>query len=134
MGTTVGIGGVIGANTALVSNAKADCDVAAIGFVESKTSPVVGVGVITGAHRSTSSLVDKCKVGGRYALVEKDGQPDWITISPSLFQEEDAGGEVVVVPGFAPFWTKIYGGIGDETTVDNCTYESANPAVAPVAL
>ena len=134
MGTTVGIGGVIGANTALVSNAKADCDVAAIGFVESKTSPVVGVGVITGAHRSTSSLVDKCKVGGRYALTEKNGQPDWITLSPSLFQEEDAGGEVVVVPGYAPFWTKIYGGTGDETTVDDCTYESANPAVAPVAL
>ena len=91
--------------------------------------------VVVGVHRSTTAaLVDKCKVGGRYALTEKDGQPDWIIISPTLFQEEDAGGDVVVIPSYAPFWTKIYGGIGDETTVDNCTYESANPVVSPVAL
>lgn len=132
LGTATYVGGVAGNTTALISNAKADCDVAAIGLVEASGS--VGVGMITGVHRGSSALVDKCKVGGRYALAEKNGQPDWITISPELFQEEDAGGDVVVIPGFAPFWTKIYGGTGDEKTVDGCTYESANPAVAPVAL
>ena len=133
VGAITYVGGVVGRTDALVSNAAADCDVAAIGLVEE--SGKVGVGMITGVHRSaTAALVDKCKVGGRYALTEKDGQPDWIIISPTLFQEEDAGGDVVVIPGYAPFWTKIYGGIGDETTVDNCTYESANPVVSPVAL
>ena len=133
LGTATYVGGVAGITTALISNAKADCDVAAIGFVEE--SGKVGVGMITGVHRSTANpQVSKCKVGGRYALAEKNGQPDWITLSPELFQEADASGEVVVIPGFAPFWKKIYGGTGDETTVDDCTYESANPAVAPVAL
>ena len=133
IGATAFVGGVVGNTVVTISKAKADCDVAAIDFVE--VSGKVGVGMITGAHRSTTTpLVDACKVGGRYALAEKNGQPDWITISPELFQEEDAGGDVVVIPGFAPFWKKIYGGTGDETTVDGCTYESANPAVAPVAL
>ena len=133
LGATAYVGGVVGYPTALISNAKADCDVAAIGFTEA--SDKEGVGMITGVHRSAANpQVSKCKVGGRYALTEADGQPNWITISPTLFQDVDAGGDAVVVPGFAPFWTKIYGGTGDETTVDDCTYESANPAVAPVAL
>ena len=136
LGTATYVGGVVGNTAVLISNAAADCDVAAIGLVEE--SGKVGVGMITGVHRSaTAALVDKCKVGGRYALTEKDGQPDWITLSPSLFQEEDAGGEVVVISGFAPFWTKIYGGNWEDANADNCdncTYESANPAVAPVAL
>ena len=79
-------------------------------------------------------MVDKCKVGGRYALAETDGQPDWITISPELFQDVDAGGDAVDMPGFAPYWTKIYGGAWAEATsgnCDNCTYESATPAVKP---
>ena len=136
--TAAYIGGVVGYTTQVISNAKVDCDIAAIGFVESKVDPIVGVGMITGAHRgTTSALVDACKVGGRYALVEKGGQPDWITISPELFQEEDANGDVIALPGYAPFWTKIYGGNWAEThagNCDNCTYESANPAVSPVAL
>ena len=136
LGTVAYVGGVVGNTTALISNAAADCDVAAIGLVEA--SGKAGVGMIVGVHRgTTAALVDKCKVGGRYALVEKNGQPDWITISPSLFQEEDAGGDVVVIDGFAPFWTKIYGGIWEDANAgncDNCSYESANPAVAPAAL
>jgi hypothetical protein len=132
IGATAFVGGVVGNTVMLISNAEADCDVAAIGFVEAKDK--IGVGMVTGAHRGSSAMVDKCKVGGRYALAEKNGQPDWITISPSLFQEEDAGGDVVVVPGFAPFWTKIYGGAWADASsgnCDNCTYESANPAVKP---
>ena len=136
LGAVAYVGGVVGNTTALISNAAADCDVAAIGLVEEKDK--VGVGMVVGVHRSTTAaLVDKCKVGGRYALVEKNGQPDWITISPELFQEEDAGGDVIVVPGYAPFWTKIYGGTwsdADAGNCDNCTYESANPVVSPVAL
>ena len=136
VGAITYVGGVVGRTDALVSNAAADCDVAAIGLVEA--SGKAGVGMITGVHRgTTAALVDKCKVGGRYALAEKNGQPDWITISPSLFQEEDAGGDVVVIDGFAPFWTKIYGGIWEDANAgncDNCSYESANPAVAPAAL
>ena len=127
-------GGIV-ANTALTfSNAKVDCDVAAIGLVEA--SGTVGVGMVTGTHRGSSALVDKCKVGGRYALTETDGQPNWITISPELFQETDASEELIVVPGFAPFWTKIYGGTwaaADIGNCDNCSYESANPAVNPAA-
>ena len=135
VGALAYVGGVVGRTDALVSNAKADCDVAAIGFVEEAGK--VGVGMITGVHRGSSALVDKCKVGGRYALVEKDGQPDWIVISPRLFQVEDPGGAAYVTPGFAPFWTKIYGGNWEGAgagNCDNCTYESANPAVEPTAL
>ncbi len=133
LGAAAYVGGAVGYATALISNAKADCDVAAIGFVEAKDE--VGVGMITGVHRGSSALVSECKVGGRYALAEKDGQPDWITISPELFFSENADGDTVVVPGFAPYWTKIYGGAWADASAencDNCTYESANPAVNPV--
>jgi hypothetical protein len=133
LGAAAYVGGAVGYATALISNAKADCDVAAIGFKEASNKE--GVGMITGVHRGTSAaMVDKCKVGGRYALTEADGQPNWITISPELFVSEDAGGDAVEVPGFAPYWTKIYGGAWADASAgncDNCTYESANPAVKP---
>ena len=127
------IGGIAGNTTQKISNAKVDCDIAAIGFVESSTAPIVGVGMITGIHRGTSAMVNACKIGGRYALVENA----WITISPELFVDVDAGGDPIPAEGFAPFWTKIYGGNWDKAAVNNCegcTYESANPAVNPAAL
>ncbi len=132
LGAAVYVGGAVGYPTALISNAKADCDVAAIGFTEA--SDKEGVGMVVGVHRGSTALVNNCKVGGRYALVEKDGQPDWITLSEILFQEEDSNGDFEPIPGFAPYWTKIYGGAwsaADGENCDGCTYESANPAVQP---
>ena len=127
------IGGIAGNTTQKISNAKVDCDIAAIGFVESSTDPIVGVGMVTGIHRGTSAMVDACKIGGRYALVENE----WVVMTPHLFTTEGYDGDDIPVPGFAPFWTKIYGGNWAAAKQDNCekcTYESANEPVLPTKL
>ena len=128
-------GGIVGSTAYTFSNAKADCDVAAIGLVEAKDK--VGVGMVTGIHRGSTALVDKCKVGGRYALTETDGQPNWLIITPKVYGTTDASDEFVPADGYVPFWKKIYGGAwadADAGNCDNCTYESANVPAEPTSL
>ena len=128
-------GGIVGSTALAFSNAKVDCDVAGIGLVEVKDK--VGVGMVTGIHRGSTALVDKCKVGGRYALTETDGQPDWLIITPKVYGTTDASEEFIPSDGYVPFWKKIYGGDwadAHEGNCDNCTYESANVPVEPTSL
>ena len=135
LGAAAYVGGAVGYPTALISNAKADCDVAAIGFTEA--SDKEGVGMVVGTHRGSSALVDKCKVGGRYALTETNGEPDWLIITPKVYGTTDASDEFIPADGYVPFWKKIYGGAwaaADAGNCDNCTYESANVPAEPTSL
>ena len=137
MGADVTVGGIAGGSSQLISNAKVDCSIAAIGFVESAASPIVGVGMVIGTHRGTSAMVSKCKIGGKYALTEKNGEPDWLVITPKVYGTTDASDEFVPADGFTPFWTKIYGGTwaaASENNCEECSYESANVPVEPTAL
>ena len=135
LGATAYVGGAVGYATALISNAKADCDVAAIGFTEA--SDKEGVGMVVGAHRGSSALVASCKVGGKYAITETNGEPDWLIITPKVYGTTDASEEFIPSDGYVPFWKKIYGGAwaaADAGNCDNCTYESANVPAEPTSL
>ncbi len=138
------IGGIVGCNsldakfaaaTYLLSNAKMTGKVAAIGFTESKTSPIVGIGMVVGTHRSTTApQVSSCVIGGRLALEEVDGNPLYRTISKELIGIEDVDNNTVDPdPNFIPYWEKIYGGTtewGTGSTYDNCTPHSTAPSSA----
>ena len=137
MGADVTVGGIAGGASQLISNAKVDCSIAAIGFVESAASPIVGVGMAVGSHRGTSAMVSNCKIGGKYALVEKNGEPDWLVITPKVYGTVDASDEFIPADGYVPFWKKIYGGAwadAAENNCEGCSYESANVPVEPTAL
>ena len=126
-GADVAVGGIAGNTAQLISNATANCSIAAIGFNESAETPICGVGMITGSHRLLTKLVDKCKVAGRYALEEKDGQPNWITLVHAVeeLDEETGTTENLENDNAKAFWRKIYGGKGAEasaTNCDNCSY------------
>ena len=127
MGADVTVGGIAGGASQLISNATANCSIAAIGFNESAETPIRGVGMITGSHRLLTQLVDNCKVAGRYALEEKDGQPNWITLvhAVEVLDEETGTTENLENDNAKVFWRKIYGGNWAEasaTNCDNCSY------------
>ncbi len=126
-GANVAVGGIAGYTEQLISNATANCSIAAIGFNESAETPICGVGMITGSHRLLTKLVDNCKVAGRYALEEKDGQPNWITLvhAVEVLDEETGTTENLENDNAKVFWRKIYGGNWAEasaTNCDNCSY------------
>ena len=138
------IGGIVGCNslndkfaaaTYLLSNAKMTGNVVAIGFTESVAAPIVGVGMITGSHRSsTAPQASSCVVGGRLAMEEESGAPVYKIISAVEIKDVDAGGDEYVLPGYLPFWAKIYGGTWAEasaTNCDNCTADPSAPSEAP---
>ena len=140
------IGGIVGCNslndkfaaaTYLLSNAKMTGKVAAIGFTESKTSPIVGVGMVVGTHRSTTApQVSNCVIGGRLALEEIDGKPFYRSISQVEFLVDDADGNPEPNPNFIPYWAKIYGGTNEwelGSTYDGCTPDPSAPSEAPEA-
>ena len=117
------LGGVVGYATTLIENAQCVCDIKAIGFVESAEAPIVGVGIITGAHRGTSALVSKCKLSGRVAWTEENGQPVWTNY-------RDGGRFIEDLEEYEdPFlWSdKIYGGktAWTSTDRDGCEYLKA---------
>ncbi len=140
------IGGIVGCNsldakfaaaTYLLSNAKMTGKVAAIGFTESKASPIVGVGMVVGTHRSTTApQVSNCVLGGRLALEEMDGKPLYRTISKVEILFEDTNGDLESNPNFIPYWEKIYGGTTEwelGSTYDGCTPDPSAPSEAPEA-
>ena len=131
------IGGVVGNATKTITGAKMTGDVAAIGFTESKASPIVGVGMVVGTHRSTTApQVSNCVIGGSLALEEMDGKPFYRTISKVEFLVEDPDGNPEPDPNFIPYWAKIYGGNVEwelGSTYDNCTPDPSAPSEAPEA-
>ena len=137
------IGGIVGCNslndkfaaaTYLLSNATMTGKVAAIGFTESKASPIVGVGMVVGTHRSTTApQVSNCVIGGSLALEEMDGKPLYRTISQVEILLEDPDGNPEPDPNFIPYWAKIYGGTTEwelGSTYDGCTPHSTAPSSA----
>ncbi len=133
--TAAYIGGVAGCATKTITGAKMTGDVVAIGFTESAAAPIVGVGMIIGSHRSsTAPQADGCVVGGRLAMEEESGAPVYKVISAVEIKDVDAGGDEYVLPGYLPFWAKIYGGTWAEasaTNCDNCTADPSAPDQAP---
>ena len=120
MGADIAIGGIAGNTAKVISNAQCVCDIKAIGFVESAEAPIVGVGIITGAHRGTSALVSKCKLSGRVAWTEENGQPVWTNY-------RDGGRFIEDLEEYEdPYlWSdKIYGGTTAWTSTDRdgCEY------------
>ena len=137
MGADVTIGGVAGGSSQVISNATVCSKVAAIGFTESKASPIVGVGMVVGTHRSTTApQVSNCVIGGRLALEEMDGKPLYRTISKVEILVEDPDGNPEPDPNFIPYWAKIYGGNVEwelGSTYDGCTPDPSAPSEAPEA-
>ena len=137
MGADVTIGGVVGNTTTTITGAKMTGKVAAIGFTESKASPIVGVGMVVGTHRSTTApQVSNCVIGGRLALEEMDGKPLYRTISKVEILFEDTNGDLESNPNFIPYWAKIYGGNVEwelGSTYDGCTADPSAPSEAPEA-
>ena len=134
MGADVTIGGVAGGSSQEISNVTVCSDVAAIGFTESKASPIVGVGMVVGTHRSTTApQVSNCVIGGSLALEEMDGKPLYRTISQVEFSVEDADGNPEPNPNYIPYWAKIYGGNVEwefGSTYDGCTPHPTAPSSA----
>jgi hypothetical protein len=72
-----------------------------------------------------------------FTLTEKNGEPDWLVITPRVYGTIDASDEFIPADGFIPFWKKIYGGTwadASENNCEGCSYESANVPVEPTAL
>ncbi|MBR2859101.1 MAG: hypothetical protein IKB90_03270 [Alistipes sp.] len=129
------IGGVVGLATKTITGATMTGDVVAIGFTESAAAPIVGVGMIIGSHRSsTTPQASSCVIGGRLALEEMDGNPLYRTISQVVIGIEDTDtGNIEPDPHYIPYWEKIYGGTWAEasaTNCDNCTPHSTAPSSA----
>jgi hypothetical protein len=119
-GTTILAGGIVGNATIKVSNAKSLCDIAFIGFTESATSPIVGVGLATGVHRGSAALVSNCQLGGRLATEEIDGVPSYKAIEADVLTYEEADGTMTEDTSVIPFFRKIYGGIWSSATASSC--------------
>lgn len=128
------IGGGVGNTTQKISKMKVNCDIKAIGFTESATAPIVGVGMVTGTYRSaTAPQVSNCVIGGRLALEEVDGKPLYRTISQVEISVDDADGNPEPDPNFIPYWAKIYGGTTEweaMSTYDGCTPHPTAPSSA----
>ena len=107
-------GGVVGWNAEAIGNAEVYCDVVGIG--------TKGAGMVTGMARSSSTMANSNKLGGRIATALKNGEPDFYDVVEVMPEgETDASGDIIPVEGnFVTFWSVIYGNAWADASENNC--------------